>query len=233
MAKLAAMPDIQRELLVRCAGAALELLRRGWYYASDCGCDPDEFAVTFGELGRSGLTDIDAKWLLRKGFIRLSSSGRRLRAQARWNSSTSLVLTDQGFCFLSGDRAAKPSTINPESGMPRWDALNRTLWFDGVLIKRYRVPAQNQELVLSSFEEEGWPHHIFDPLPPKPGLNCQRRLHDTINRLNRHQRARAIRFYGNGNGRAICWEPTALATDTKSSGKRHHSAGCNRGRAGG
>lgn len=225
MAKLAAVPETQRELLVRCAGAALELLRRGWYYATDCGCDPDEFAVSLGELGRSGLTHIDAKWLLRKGFIRLSPSDRRVRAQARWNPSTSLVLTDQGFSFLAGNDLAQQTTPTPLAGVPRWDALNRTLWFDDVLIKRYRVPAENQELVLSAFEEEGWPHHIFDPLPPKQGLNCQRRLHDTINRLNRHQLTRALRFYGNGNGRAICWEPAPPATATKSSGKRHHSAG--------
>jgi len=225
MAKLAAMPETQRELLVRCDGAALELLRRSWYYATDCGCDPDEFAVSLGELGRSGLTHNDAKWLLRKGFIRLRQSGRRVRAQARWTPSTSLVLTDQGFSFLAGGDPAPATPTTGIPGVPRWDVLNRTLWFDGVLIKRYRVPAENQALVLSSFEEEGWPHHIFDPLPPKQGLNCQRRLHDTINRLNRHQRAQALRFYGNGNGRAICWEASPPATATKSSGKRHHSAG--------
>jgi hypothetical protein len=27
------------------------------------------------------------------------------------------------------------------------------------------VPAGNQELMLSAFQEEGWPEHIHDPLP--------------------------------------------------------------------
>ena len=39
------------------------------------------------------------------------------------------------------------------------------------IVKRYRVPAPNQELILAAFEEEGWPQLIDDPLPPQDELN--------------------------------------------------------------
>ncbi len=62
--------------------------------------------------------------------------------------------------------------------------------------------------MLSAFEEEGWPPTIDDPLPPVAGMDAKRRLHDTINRLNRNQKHRLIRFGGNGRGRAVCWAPS-------------------------
>ena len=64
----------------------------------------------------------------------------------------------------------------------------------------------NQERILAAFEEEGWPVHIDDPLPPHPEQDSKRRLHDTINSLNRNQKKRLIQFLGNGNGQGIRWE---------------------------
>src|SRR6185295_3672059 len=43
---------------------------------------------------------------------------------------------------------------------PRWDATRRELSMAGLLVKRFRVPARNQETILSVFEEEGWAEHI-------------------------------------------------------------------------
>ena len=48
---------------------------------------------------------------------------------------------------------------------------------------------------------EGW------ALLPQPGQDSRRRLHEAIDRLNRNQINRLIRFRGNGNGRGILWEP--------------------------
>jgi hypothetical protein len=62
-------------------------------------------------------------------------------------------------------------------------------------------------LILESFEEQGWPESIDDPLPVERDIDPKRRLHDAIKRLNRNQRCRAISFHGNGNGQGIAWRP--------------------------
>jgi hypothetical protein len=89
---------------------------------------------------------------------------------------------------------------------PEWDKTLRELSVGKVLIKRFKVPSPNQELILDAFQEEGWPVCIDDPLPPVPELDSKQRLHDTIDRLNRSQINRRLRFRGNGNGRGIRWE---------------------------
>jgi hypothetical protein len=73
-------------------------------------------------------------------------------------------------------------------------------------VKRFRLPARNQELVLAAFEEEGWPPHIDDPLPSRLDHDAKQRLHDTIRRLNQHQINRLIHFRGDGRGCGVLWE---------------------------
>ncbi len=94
--------------------------------------------------------------------------------------------------------------------IPRWDMVRRELAVDGQVVKRFRLPAPNQEAVLAAFEEEGWPLRIFDPLPPQGDVNPKRRLHETIKSLNQHRLARLIRFRGDGTGEGVFWE---LVTD--------------------
>jgi hypothetical protein len=105
-------------------------------------------------------------------------------------------------------RLACPRSATPQRiAIPTWDARHRELWFDGRLVKRFRVPAENQELVLAVFEEEGWPARIDDPLAPAHGLDVKARLQSTIKSLNRRQYAPLLRFFGNGCGRSVCWTP--------------------------
>lgn len=75
-------------------------------------------------------------------------------------------------------------------------------------MKRFRVPAPNQELILQAFEEDGWPSFIDDPLPPVPDQDCQQRLRATIKSLNRSQSQQLIRFHMNGGGEVIYWDLT-------------------------
>jgi hypothetical protein len=89
---------------------------------------------------------------------------------------------------------------------PCWDSSRRELSLDGMVVKRFRVPAQTQELILRAFQEDGWPEHIDDPLPGSGAIDARTRLHDAIHRLNGHQANRLIRFSGNGNGTGVCWE---------------------------
>jgi hypothetical protein len=93
--------------------------------------------------------------------------------------------------------------------VPHWDRDRQELRFGDILVKQFKVPAPNQEIILSSFEEEGWPARIDDPLPPQPNQDSKRRLHDTINALNRSHRQPLIRFLGDGSGEGIRWERTS------------------------
>jgi hypothetical protein len=88
---------------------------------------------------------------------------------------------------------------------PRWDANTRTLFCGDGVVKRFKLPAANQELILTAFEEEGWPPRIDDPLPGEPGVDPRQRLRDTIRALNGKQDCPALRFSGDGTGTGISW----------------------------
>ncbi len=83
------------------------------------------------------------------------------------------------------------------------------------MVKRFRLPADNQEAVLSAFQEEGWPSSVDDPLPPVQEIDPRERLKFTIRRLNAGQKEGRLRFFGNGTGQAVGWEPLAVAAPVK------------------
>jgi len=58
---------------------------------------------------------------------------------------------------------------------------------------------QNQETILSAFQEDGWPPHIDNPLPGSEDTDAVDRLHDAVKLLNRHTR-QAFRFFSDGLG---------------------------------
>ena len=114
----------------------------------------------------------------------------------------------------TGDLARLHLASAPEDGetiedatLPHWDQDRRELRHMGTVVKQFRKPSPNQVMVLQAFEEEGWPTRVDDPLPPVSELDPKRRLHDTIKSLNRHQKAKTIRFLGDGQGEGIIWEP--------------------------
>jgi hypothetical protein len=146
------------------------------------------------------------------------------------NDRSSLILTLRGAALaetLFGETSDSPQatlsvfTSRPSSSFlsprppvvlkkapavkPCWDATRRELTLDGLLVKRFRVPALNQETILSVFEEEDWAEHIHDPLPLTMNIDAPTRLHDAINRLNRCQINSVIRFHGDGKGTGVFW----------------------------
>ena len=74
------------------------------------------------------------------------------------------------------------------------------------LVKKFKWRAANQEAILCAFEEEGWPPHIDDPLPPILDKDPKRRLSDAIKCLNRKQLNTLVRFSGDGTGEGVYWE---------------------------
>src|SRR5207244_2659213 len=89
---------------------------------------------------------------------------------------------------------------------PRPRFVNRELCVGNRVIKRFRQPAESQELILLAFEEQGWQKEIDDPLPPHHEVDSKLRLRHTIDNLNRHQQVPLIHFYGDGTGKRIGWE---------------------------
>lgn len=74
------------------------------------------------------------------------------------------------------------------------------------MVKQFRLPAPNQETILTAFQEESWPVRIDDPLPPKAEIDPKERLHNTIKALNRNQKQRRLKIKGDGTGEGVMWE---------------------------
>jgi hypothetical protein len=111
---------------------------------------------------------------------------------------------------------AASAGLHEEHGQPDWDAIRRELWFQGRLVKRFRLPAPNQESILMAFQEHGWPTRIVDPLPRLPSPLAQGRLRNTIGALNRSQIHELLRFHGDGTGEGVLWEAIADRADEPS-----------------
>jgi hypothetical protein len=226
--------------------AALSWLKQGYDYANDLGLDGWSFAVEIHVLRAEGLTDNDLRWLVCKGLVEhagevtaLGDDARSFRetGRLRFCRKTCFVLTEAGaaldLAVRDLDDSTAPSPAPPVAlavdtgagARPRWDADRQELRLGGLVVKQYKVPAPNQEMILAAFEEEGWPHRIDDPIPPVYDSEPKRRLHDTINSLNRSQKQPLLRFLGDGSGQGVRWEPT--------SSLRPHAAGNGNGNGNG
>jgi hypothetical protein len=105
------------------------------------------------------------------------------------------------------DGTRKSAGQDDQVPVPHWQSARRELRWVRELVKRYRLPAPNQEMILGALEEEGWPPRIDDPLPRHPGQDSAQRLHDTIKALNRHQVNRLLVFERDGTGEGVQWRP--------------------------
>lgn len=131
------------------------------------------------------------------------------RETPQWPPATLSALAavaEQTSVQVTARRATETSKPGTAVLKPCWNPIRRELSLEGRLIKRFRVPARNQETILSVFEEEGWAEHIHDPLPVTHDIDGPTRLHDAINRLNRCQINPLVRFHGDGKGTGVFWE---------------------------
>lgn len=218
--------------IIRQVHAGLQFLCDSHAQARELMRDPWEFAVEWSELQRLGLTCNDVRWLIHQGLVEHASeitgmedSHRRFVpcSSLALSGRCCLIVTDAGIRFLrraaeQGELAAEPDakpSSPPEADdgklgvvrvVPKWDRDRRQLRVGGRVVKEFKVPAPNQEIVLAVFEEEKWPPKIDDPLPHQAHIDPQRRLHDTINSLNRRQRHRLVHFGADGLGQGVRWE---------------------------
>jgi hypothetical protein len=132
--------------------------------------------------------------------------------------TSSLALTDLGESFATDflDTALVPdgdevfaevwNRLILGDLVPRYDQEDRVFSWGRHILKCFRQPAENQEIVLGAAEEMGWGPWFDDPLPRQTGCNPKQRLHDTIKDLNRRQIPYFVHFKGDGTGRRIGWE---------------------------
>lgn len=205
--------------------AGLRQLLEAAAYAREVGRPVWDFAVEIESLRAAGLSNSELRWLVCKGYVEHArettaggSEGRGFEPEGglRFGPGTCFVLTERGADVLR--RPGKPAQPGrgplglfrnggdvPGAG-PHWDPECRVLSVGGRVVKQFRVPAGNQELILAALQELGWPPHLDDPLPPVPEVDAKQRLRDTISRLNGNQRNRLIRFHGDGSGSGLRWE---------------------------
>ena len=129
----------------------------------------------------------------------------RPRLGCAWTAQSCFVLTTDGLGLFGGPSVNRtPGWLDPRL-TPIWDGATRELSGGGWPTKRYTGPAKNQITVLEAFQEEGWPRHIFDPLPRAKAPDRSRHLRDAVRLLNRHQIVPLIRFESDGMGEGIRW----------------------------
>lgn len=217
----------------------LATLTTAYDYALDLGCERWDLAVEVQVLLNDGLSYTDLRWLCCKGFVEAAREvglpGDHHREFGRTGrltvtSETCYVLTKTGAEFAAAIRRKnapepeQPSEPFRDHGQriddvddgqqtavqrPKWDRDRHQLWVGDRLVKCFKLPSPNQETVLTTFEEDGWPPRIDDPLPPAGEIDPKRRLQDTIKSLNRCQKAGRIRFSGDGTGEGIVWQHNA------------------------
>ena len=211
------MESIPRKLIV-----CLNVLSEAFEYATDVNADRWDFAVPIEDLKATGCGETDFRWFVKKKYVEharevtaLGDRGRHFypTGDLSFCSETCFVLTDAGFCAAAGMNtqgsyadSKRQVDVPSTTTTPKWLSEQRILRLDDAVIKRFKWRAENQETILTAFEEEGWPLRIDDPLPPQPEQDSRRRLSDTIKGLNKKQTNNLIRFHGDGTGEGITWE---------------------------
>jgi hypothetical protein len=143
--------------------------------------------------------------LLAAGFV------ERLAPGPEWGHGLSLVLTPAGaaraWAQVGGapEQPAEGESQHRPRSKPRWDPRRRELWYRGQLVKRIHRTAANQECILNSLQELGWPPRMDDPLPGGKGGRAEERLRDAVKSLNRHRVCPLIRFEVEAGGRGLRW----------------------------
>jgi hypothetical protein len=207
---------------------------------ADClGADRWEFAVEIEHLLAAGATITDVRWLAASDYATLAIEVTRpVDGMRKFHPHRNLAVGGRTCLVLSAAGVAYAETLlqQPQTFLPtieesretsddleprpHWDAARRVLCVGRVVVKRIHRASPNQEAILSAFEEEGWPARIDDPLRPKQGLVAKCRLRDAIRWLNRGIEPRAMRFYGDGSGEAVCWERVAAGEQTPGAARR-------------
>jgi len=194
-------------------------------HAASLNADVWQFSLELRALEQLGASLHDLRWMIANSLVEhrleTTSPDSRERTFRRLENlsipaAACFVITKAGLVLLDGaielPRAAAQAgraNANGHSSIPHWDPHHRVLSFDRSVLKAFRVPAPNQEVILSAFAAAGWPPCLNDPLADERGQDPRQRLGYAIKGLNRSHTVRRIRFFGDGTGRRICWKTVA------------------------
>jgi len=107
---------------------------------------------------------------------------------------------------VQNSRNPTPPAVAPhEALLPHWDPKLRQLTVGDDLIIHFVGRRGNQELVVTSFHEQGWIACIDDPLPGVAGADRKQRLRGAVEKLNARLLVPRIHFFCDGTGTAVCW----------------------------
>jgi hypothetical protein len=194
--------------------SALQLLYDSYCYAQQLDRSLWDFAEEIASLRSGGLTNGDLRWLICNGLVehgheitKIGEETRKFQRNVglRFSKKTCFVLTDAAISCVAECLNRTAGSEKKTLLTPSWDRDLQELRVGRTIVKKFRVPAPNQEVILAVFQEEGWPVFIDDPLSSSD-IDPKRRLHDTINSLNRNQQNHLIQFRGNGSGDGVRWE---------------------------
>jgi hypothetical protein len=190
---------------------SLAELLRAYLLAKAYREDPWQFALSFDGLRQGGLSETDLRWLVRAGHtehgleVTDPTAPRRhflYPPSLRFSAESCFVLTARGCAYARRDGPAEPAN----AAVPSWDGQAR-LCLGGVLVKHFRQPAPAQKKILDSFQEEGWPPWIYNPLTEQGERAAEDRLHDAVAKLNTHQQGPGIHFRLESGCERVAWEP--------------------------
>jgi hypothetical protein len=179
--------------------------------------------VALRDLRKKQVPDDILLWMLYQAHVEHFQPPAPGHAAARvaslcFTAESTFALTEPGAAFaetfLSATLAPRSEAEFEEARdrllvgplVPCYDKEDRVLSWGRHVLKCFRQPAANQEIVLSSAEELSWAPWFDDPLPRGGGRNPKVRLHDTIKDLNRRQTPHFVHFKGDGSGTRIGWE---------------------------
>jgi hypothetical protein len=181
-----------------------------------------ETTISLSRLRERAIADTILLWMMYQGHVEHLQPDETFPtckrvSSLRFTSTSRFALTPCGMDYANGFLAG---VLLPDSEgdfaevwdslllgclLPGYDKQNRLLLWGRQVLKSFRQPAENQEIVLCSAEELNWPGWFDDPLPRFEGLNPKIRLHNTIKALNRHQTHGLVHFRGDGTGTRIGW----------------------------
>jgi hypothetical protein len=144
---------------------ALRILLEASNNAAAAQHEPWDFAVKRAALRDAGLTVPDMRWLFDRKLVQHAVEKTKRESKRRVFGGRGETLFHTRSCFVLTEVGQHVARVLLGE-IPFYDREESELWARGLLIKDFEKLAPDQDVILSSFEEQGWQRRIDDPLLP-------------------------------------------------------------------